>query len=462
MSGSQTDRDLQTHFVLFDADGKISQIRISWDQGSLLKQTEVIGARAKNWPLTDGKDQVRLISTSSTTAPTVASQLPSSPRGRSENQSLASSRNVSPGKKHIKDPYASLDLFSAKPVDEPAPLVSPNAVAPRASAKPPPREMSELFAAGHEDHEPGSPKKVPAQPVIAPKGAGSQKFAPPRLFADDDNEPQAVGYKSDPSKYNHFDMGDTIENDPMQYRENSGKPKTVPLRPRTNKHLSQWDFDDFSTPAKVPQKVRGQDVVHFSLDNNNRDVETPAGAGRRATGKPRRDNDAHFEFQDDGTPVERHVVPKPRKDAETHFEMRDTATPAPNRTSDRPTSSGRQGLYDNNIFDEDEGYRPKDKAPLSTITNNASRKNDFGSHWSMSDVSPANEKSNENNGIRGHQKKPSQMDAHWDTSDQTPEQVKAPSQSGLRKGMESHWSHGDYEQPTPKNQGKAQKSFWDF
>ncbi|KAK5271948.1 hypothetical protein LTR99_000893 [Exophiala xenobiotica] len=452
-----------THFVLFDADGKISQIRISWDQGSLLKQTEVIGARAKNWPLTDGKDQVRLISTSSTAAITVPLQLPSSPRGRSENQSIASSRNVSPGKKHIKDPYASLDL--SKAVDEPAPLVNPNAVAPRSSAKPPPREMSELFAAGHEDHEPGSPKKFSAQPVIAPKGGASQRFAPSRLFEDDVNEPQAVGYKSDPSKYNHFDMGDVIENDPMQYRENSGKSKTVPLRPKTNKHSSQWDFDDFSTPAKVPQKVRGQDVVHFSLDNNNKDVETPAGADRRATGKPRRDNDAHFEFRDDGTPVERHVVPKPRKDAEAHFEMRDSATPAPNRTSDRPTSSGRHnGLYDNNIFDEDESDTPKEKAPLSTITNNAnaSRQKAFDNHWSMSDVSPANEKSNENNGIQGHQKKPSQMDAHWDTSDQTPEPVKKPSQVGLRKGMESHWSHGDYEQPTPRNQSKAQKSFWDF
>lgn len=374
---------------------------------------------------------------------------------------------MSPSKKHIKDPYASLDLFSPRAVDENQPFAAPNAVAPRASARPPPREMSELFAAGHEDHEPGSPKKVPVEPVIAPKGAGNQKFAAPRLFSDDPNEPTAVGYKSNPAKYNHFDLGDADEDDPMQYRETTPKPRAaVPMRPKTTKHSSQWDFQDFSTPDKVAQKLRGQDVVHFSLDNSSIDNETPA---KKLAARPRRDNETHFELQDDGTPVERHMaVPKPRKDAEAHFEFKDTATPVPQRTSGRPTSSAsdRMGLYTNNLYSEDEEANPQGKVPLATITNNASRKKNLDSHWSMSGSSPAAEKANnENSHVGDHRQKASKMmETHWGTYSESPEQVKkAPSHNRLRQGMESHWSFGEEEpSTTTTGQAKTAKSFWDF
>ena len=39
--------------VHFDKSGKITQIRQYWDQGSLLKQIDVIGARSRNWPIRD-------------------------------------------------------------------------------------------------------------------------------------------------------------------------------------------------------------------------------------------------------------------------------------------------------------------------------------------------------------------------------------------------------------------------
>lgn len=434
----------------------------------------MIGSRGKNWPVTDGKDQIRLMQNSSTAAASAASDLPTSPRGRSENQSMASSRNVSPSKKHIKDPYASLNLFSPKGGDENQSILGPNAVAPRASARPPPREMSELFAAGHEDNEPGSPKKGPVDTVMAPKGGGSQKFAPSRLFTDDDGTPAAVGYKSHPAKYNHFDLGDGIEDDPMQHHENTPKPKTVvPTRPKVSKPLSQWDFSDFATPAKVVQKIRGQDVVHFSLDDPSIDAETPA--AKNNAPKPRRDNETHFELQDDGLPVERHVVPKPRKDADVHFQMKDTDTPVASRTSGRPTSSSssrpsssRLGLYTNNVIEDDEEdeatAEAHEKVPLSTITNNLNRKNDFNSHWAMEDVPPAHEKTNnENNHAGGHRKKPSQMDTHWDNNAPSPDPVMAAStQSRLRKGLESHWNHGEEAQATTNSGRKAAKNFWDF
>ncbi|KAK4937969.1 hypothetical protein LTR10_021534 [Elasticomyces elasticus] len=454
-----------THFVHFDAERKISQIRISWDQASLLRQAEVIGSRGNQWPVCDGKDQIRLITFSSNAAPTIASEVPTSQRGRPEVQSFSSSRNVSPSKKHIKDPYASLDLFSRKATDENRSPVSANPVAPRASARPPPREMSELFAAGHEDHEPGSPKKVHVQPVIAPKGGGREKYAPSRLFSDESNEPAAVGYKSDPTKYNHFDLGEAMEDDPMQHRENASNTNAVPLRPKTTKGQSQWGFEDFSTPPKVPQKVRGQDVVHFSMGSNTHDFDTPQ--ANKVAPKPRRDNESHFELQDDGTPVQRHVVPKARKDADTHFQFRDTATPAANRTSSRPTTSAsdRSGLYANNVIEEGDDGKTQ---PLSTITNNTGRKNTFDSHWEMSDVGSTDEKLNNENGHVGENRKKAaeMMNANWDTYDHRPEQSKRTSvQQGQKKNMESHWRLGEDEQPPTRqnqNQSKPQKSFWDF
>ncbi|KAF7959854.1 hypothetical protein EAE96_001459 [Botrytis aclada] len=52
------------HIVSFDGNGKIQQIRQNWDQGSLLKLIDVIGKTGRNWPIRDGKDQIKLIASS--------------------------------------------------------------------------------------------------------------------------------------------------------------------------------------------------------------------------------------------------------------------------------------------------------------------------------------------------------------------------------------------------------------
>jgi len=463
--------------VHFDNANQITQIRVSWDQACLLKQVGVIGSRGNNWPVVDGKEQIRLISHSSTAA---VAERASSPRGRSPQEEDFPARDHSPSKKHIKDPYASLDLFSPKTSDENRGGAPSNPIAPRASARPPPREMSELFVAGHEDYEPspangGSPKKTVTTTAVAPKGAGSKKFMPSRLFEDDSDAKTAVGYKSNPAKYDHFDIGDEMEGDPLQYKGKVGaeSKEAIPIRPRSNKHLSQWNFQDFTTPQKLPQKVRGQDVVHFSWEEEAEpSVDSP---GKRAgASKPRRDADTHFELQDDGTPIERHVVPQPRKDAETHFELRDEATPTGTRVANRPAPGGRdyQSLYKNNLYEEDfeDHGTGSEKAPLATITNNAGRKHDFSSHWTMSGSSPATEKTNnENKPVGGgggdHLKVVQSLDAHWGSYGQSPEQVKKPAtNTQLRKGLESHWRFED-EEPVSMTGGsreKAEKSFWDF
>lgn len=45
--------------------GKIRSIRVYWDQATVLKQLEIVGARGRAWPITDGANQIDLINKSS-------------------------------------------------------------------------------------------------------------------------------------------------------------------------------------------------------------------------------------------------------------------------------------------------------------------------------------------------------------------------------------------------------------
>lgn len=41
--------------------GKIRSIRVYWDQATVLKQLEIVGARGRGWPITDGNNQIQLV-----------------------------------------------------------------------------------------------------------------------------------------------------------------------------------------------------------------------------------------------------------------------------------------------------------------------------------------------------------------------------------------------------------------
>ena len=41
--------------------GRIRSIRVYWDQATVLKQLEIVGARGRGWPITDGITQVQLV-----------------------------------------------------------------------------------------------------------------------------------------------------------------------------------------------------------------------------------------------------------------------------------------------------------------------------------------------------------------------------------------------------------------
>jgi hypothetical protein len=255
------------HIVQFD-EQKISQIRLYWDQGSLLKQLEVIGSRAKNWPIRDGTEQARLISTlgSAASHDVESSRRSTMSRGSGhEGRSHAGSVTSITG-----DPHATLSLFGPREAPRSEPESTPKqarpAIAPRSSARPPTRDLTDILAGNESEWVPPSPtRQRPVSPRKNSNGGGAQRtgssknYHAIRLF-DDENpiEPGASPEKSvktNAKKYKHFEFGDG---------EGAAETQAAPR----SKHASQWDFADFVTPDKPKAKIRAHEVRHIAWSDD--------------------------------------------------------------------------------------------------------------------------------------------------------------------------------------------------
>ncbi|KAI1373607.1 hypothetical protein F4677DRAFT_211800 [Hypoxylon crocopeplum] len=379
-----------THIVAFDNAGKILQIRQTWDQGSLLKQLDVIGRSGLNWPIRDSKEQIKLIETSIKSSSGVTSgqdsDLPVRSRGNSTNA--------------LRDPHASLALFAPREEsDESIAAV----ISPRGGARPRQRNFTEIL--GDEPVEgPGRERSESPSKAVAPKAGMEKKFQPSRLFEDDgaldeSNSPEAIASPSrfirpNPKKYSHFDFGDGSD-------EPEDGPRPDDLTPKKTKHSSQWSFDDFVTPHKAkPSKVlRSQDVRHWSTEEEQGQETTERKA---APVKPRRDAETHFEFVDDGTPNGEPRATRPRG----------------------ATHNTGLGLYKNNLYSEDgDGPASADASrPLGAITNLKDRGRDFEAHWDMTDDSPAQKSQSKLPVGEDRKKAVKMMDANWSAYDKSPVQ----------------------------------------
>ncbi|KAH7370678.1 hypothetical protein BKA65DRAFT_22190 [Rhexocercosporidium sp. MPI-PUGE-AT-0058] len=396
------------HMVSFNPDGKIQQIRQSWDQGSLLKLIDVIGKSGRNWPIRDGMDQIKLIASSVKSAGKVASN-----DGQETKRSRGNSTNVT------RDPHASLSLF--QPRDKNYNDSLPAVVAPRSSAKPAPRNYHDLFV-GQESNE-ASPAvatrpELSREPTdsssIAPKGGAGKNYHPSRLFDLPHEDVPSPDKKGNPAKYEHFNLGEVSED---------RAEKRPPLKEvKSAKHSSQWNFDDFNTPQRVvPSKVlRTNDVRHWGTSDD--------------------------EVVD--SPVKMKKVDKPRKDAETHFEFQDDGTPDGPRLIGRPRGAGANdgmGIYKNNMFDEEEAATAGPEPVKPTLANVKERSKDFNPQFAMTDDSPA--------GKQGPQRIPEDrakvlknMDANWAAYDQSPNQKENGMKSPL--GLRPNSSKGPLSENT--------------
>lgn len=407
-----------------------------------MKQIEVIGSRGRNWPIRDAKEQIRLIksanllkSTSDANAPRPST--PSLPANAENAEQVP--RPGSPGKKHIKDPYAAESLFDLlSPGNDRAESVRP----PRApaSARPPPRDYNEIFGGGDDDTPDASPSKRPIAPkagssknyqasrifndeddtespkVVAPKAGSSKNYRQSRIFDDDATvaaeQAQTPNYRTNPKKYSHFQIGGDNS-------EREAKP--IPTRPKSQ-HMPQWKFEDFVTPDRPVRKPRGQEIRHFGWsDDEPEEQESP--------------------------PAKPHV-PQPRRDAASQIELTDE--PEEQKAPRMIKSYQNKGLSlykDPLLNEEDEVEEANNKGPLNVVANGAHRKKDFDSHWTMADSSPADSNANAENRKpvpTDRQKAVKMMESSWETYDESPEPSKAaPPRRAPRNVNERSWDFAD-------------------
>ena len=442
--------------MTFDASGKIASIRQQWDQGSLLKQLDIIGMSGRNWPIRDSREQLALIQSclkSSGAAP---------PKAESHNDVVIRTRGAS--NNAMRDPHASLQLFGDREELERAEtrsVVSPYAGGHRSGQRSfadilGDNPTGEHYDAGHSRHRSTSPSKA---------GQG-KNVQPMRIFEGQEHHEEEETPKGktssyirpNPAKYDHFDFADG--SDPQDQPQ---RGVSYDERPKS-KHDSQWSFDDFATPHKSqPSKsFRPQEVRHWGTEAPEADVATkPAGKGRR-------DAETHFELQDDGEKL-----------------------PHQERASARPRGSMHNdglGLYKNKLFEQD-GASAEPERALGNITNLKDRGKDFDAHFAMSDESPAGESSRQQHVPEGRKKAVKMMDANWSSYDKSPTSQKenqsdtrgegkflddnkiniAGDGMGGRKGTNRDWLYGgggEEEVIKPKggrrtNPAAAHKSFWD-
>lgn len=463
---------LQVHIVRFDSQAQIQQIRVYWDQGSLLKQVEVIGSRGRNWPIRDAKDQSKLITNVIAAVGNAAPVAQSSVQPQSQQeQPPAAARSASPTKRHIQDPHTSLSLFGGDEDEQPRSSV----VAPYApsSTRPPVRDPNDILTGGYDENAPIKPRDS----VISPRAGANKHFGPIRVFGEESDEPATsavqprIGssknfqpirvfdsqdeptqddqqaprghvapkagsnkhyqpnnlfgegdapkeqeeprYKTHPKKFTHFDMAgeDNAE---------------LPERPaRKLRPMSQWDFADFATPEKPRGKVLPQDVRHFGWSDNEEEVAE--------------------------TPPARPRVVQPRRDAQTHFSLTDEDAPETNKRVIGSAHNKGLGLYENNLYDEQGNPTPLEKEepkqPVG-IVDNASRKKDFDSHWAITDSMPPDEpvQKTESKPISSDRKKAVQMmEASWDKyEEESPEPKKHAHKPSIKRNpLQPSWGFGD-------------------
>ncbi|KAI0124646.1 hypothetical protein BJ170DRAFT_597505 [Xylariales sp. AK1849] len=457
------------HIVTFDAEGKILQIRLSWDQGALLKQLEVIGRTGRNWPIRDSKEQVKLIESCLKATSGVATAQDAAFKARSR----GNSNNI------LRDPHASLALFAPREEAEQHPPDS--VISPRGGARPRQRGFAEIL--GDEPvEEPGSPSAGRQQrsespsKAIAPKSGAGKNFQPSRLFEAEEEDtgeepslPEDVkspgrSYRPNPQKYNHFDFADGSE--PRD------APSAADPAPQKTKHSSQWSFDDFVTPHKVnPTRLlqKGHQEVRHWGNEDDKIEESPV--RRPPVAKPRRDAETHFEFVDDGLPQGEPRVSRPRG----------------------VTHNNGLGLYKNNVYSEDgnnEAAGATDNQALGNITNLKNRGKTFDPQFAMTDASPSQEPQEKAQVSQDRMKAVKMMDSNWSSYDASPAQKEnqpsKPKPTGTKpgdrgiliggdgmggsKGTNRDWLFGDDAESQPKavpgrKQGAAAKPGgfnWDF
>ncbi|THX61730.1 hypothetical protein D6C90_09032 [Aureobasidium pullulans] len=359
------------HVVQYNGEGKISQIRIYWDQSTMLRQVDAIGKSGRNWPIRDGTNQVKTIKQSINNAGSTSTSLPS--RAAPMNDINGSTKSQAGGRQN-GDFHAR--LFATGEGQEPrAQSNADPAYAVRTSAKPAPRQMDEIFANG-------SSNEV-YKPEGKPKAGSGKNFHDNRLF-DETTQPQQVlspdSKKINPEKFNHFEFpnGKDGASASDMYRRGSTKGST---------HTSNWDFQDFTTPEKHKPRPNPEQERHIGPGVDEDQISPEK---RPIVHAPRPDANAHFEIADDSpagpkAPFSNHTnVDKSRRGDEyqPHFNIGQSNGPKKIYKTAGNGMGGRAGAP--TLWDEPEPPTPE-KAIYKTYGNGMGGRRDGGLSWDIGD-----------------------------------------------------------------------------
>jgi hypothetical protein len=465
----------------------------------------VIGARGSHWPIADGAHQAKLVRASAAGAPDNSLEATTKQMADVTITSRPT-KKVNP----TNDPHTSLELFAPREEEEQKTPQKPTA-APRGTLKPQERAWGELFAGGGStEATPVATSKddtaSPAKGSVAPKIGAGRNYGRNRIFGEEIEDTDSRTYiKPNSKKFQHFDFYDG--------HDDPAPPPTEP-RPRT-KHQSQWDFTDFTTPAKPNRnRQQSQGAHHFSFEDESKN-DSPM---KKPVHQPRRDAESHIELQDDGGDPES-TSPRPNRGNASQHHNRNESSLWSSQTDDGGPEEATSKSYtqstvvsqkdrhktfdphfqmtDDAVVGDDEGTAEKSSRFQGVGANIKDRHKDFDAHWAIDDEAPgatddSHDSSRNRPGISQNKAKVLQTLApQWEARDDSPSTAEAGLTGGAggkenqgirtggdgrggRKGTSRQWGFGDDEGDTPSSQpvggskgsqqaprGQTSEAFWD-
>ncbi|RPA82618.1 hypothetical protein BJ508DRAFT_86508 [Ascobolus immersus RN42] len=434
----QTVNFVLIHIVEF-RNGAVQQVRLYWDQSTLLKQLGIIGRTGKNWPIKEGSDQVKIVTRAIKQLPerTGGSSQPAPATTRvTRSSSKASEQGEAPSTPRRAGARENLDLFSpVKDAEEDdGPRHRPAVVKPRTAHKPPSRGLGEII--GSEDDS-TAPPQVDYTPKAKSKYGQPQQFQ----FGDDDDvpaTPQRPYISRQKFANEHSDFLFAEENDDQNVA--SFKPKAAP------KHQQKWDSTDMQTPEKAPIKERPSDERHFHFSDNEDDLDSPVKRPKKIV--PRKDAEPHFELTDESPAPSRTARNVQQSQASgsvargkhnSHFEFMDESPEQLGDKTNRPTAGrtahpkGRYANDSNFLLADDSPIQEQQKRSYASNTQSRAAMANRNASWGIYDESPTPAKKADvivNENAKAHGK-------HFEFSDESPAataQEKRDTQQRARQG----------------------------
>ncbi|KAK9312519.1 hypothetical protein V1522DRAFT_366676 [Lipomyces starkeyi] len=296
------------HTVIFEAD-KIKSIRLFWDQGTMLKQLNIIGSRGNIWPIVSGRDQEKLM---------ISDVVPSS-------------KLVPVGEKtETFSPRNQLDISQLEPEIEvvlPRPAVIPTA----ASSKPQSRSLEDMI-----DSQAG-----PTPPSPRRQGKAPEVYD---IFDEKNQQPLPARHMKGPaptsenlSTPNHVRAKRfNAKNFEAHFKFGTPDQKPSPYsKTRANMHPQpdelQWDYNAEKgvDETQVPGNGRRDMVSNFELKDAS---PAPAqhfngikiaGNGMGGRGKPQWS--LNMGADDSDEPIQQKPAKNARKDLVSNLQLTDAS-----------------------------------------------------------------------------------------------------------------------------------------